>query len=138
MADRAKRITAARLIAAIKGSDGIKARICKAAKVSHHTLNKWIRTSKSVGDAYELECGDVLAVAQSVVVGNIEAAAKTQANDDAGTKQVDSADAKWYLSKKGKHEGFGAEDTAPTVHIGITLGDWRKRRTARRKQVEEL
>lgn len=138
----ATRITAARIIAAIAGSDGIKSRIYGKIPCSPTTLDKWLRTAPTVMAAYRAECDKMLGIAHGVVTGNIRAAAdKQEANEKDPKKkgsQVDSGDARWYLTKKGKHEGFGADETVPTVQIGITLGDWRKRSRDRRKQVEDL
>jgi len=138
----APRITAALLIAAIEGSHGIKSVIYGKVPCSAQTLDRWLTKSPTVLAAYETECSKMLGIAHSVVTGNILAASVKQEANKADPKkkglQVDSGDARWYLTKKGKHEGFGAEDTVQTVKIGITLGDWRKRSRDRRQQVEDL
>ena len=135
------RFTAARIIAAIADSDGIKSVIYGRVPCSATTLDRWLSRSPTVAAAYEDECNKMLGAAQSVVIGNIQAARRTQkknkGTDDDGV-QVDSGDAKWFLTKKGKHLGFGSDEISQEVHIGITLGDWRKRHKDRRKQVEDL
>jgi len=130
------RVTVARIIAAIEGSNGIKSVICAAASCSYKTLNKYIGNSKRVRVAFDDECNKMIGLAHSVVANNIRASAKQQEGND--TAQADSADAKWYLARKGKDHGFGTEPVAPVVAIDLTLNTWRKQAADRRKQVEDL
>lgn len=131
-----KRLTAARFIAAIKGSGGIKSTICKRVGCDILTLQKYLVKYPTIGAAYEDECNKILGLAHSVVVGNIQIARKQQSQE--GADQVDSKDAKWYLSRKGRHEGFGKDVSTPQVTVNVSLADWKRNAAERRKQVDDL
>lgn len=129
-----KRLTITRFLAAIEGSKGIKSVVCQRLPCHALTFERWIAKHVAVKEAFDTECNRMLGIAHSVVTGNIELALAEQEETGA---QVDSSDAKWYLSKKGKDQGFG---TAPgvSVQVGVTLVNWRKQAETRRKQVEDL
>jgi len=52
----------------------------------------------TVKRAYDAECEAMLDLAESAVLRNIKLAAQGEG---------DTADAKWYLTKKGKRRGYG-------------------------------
>lgn len=95
----------------IKGSGGIISTIAAKVGCEWETAERWLKSNARLLSLYEAECETVLDVAESVVYGNVQAAAKLQADArKAGAAAiVDSADAKWLLTKKGKRRGYGDE-----------------------------
>ncbi len=95
----------------IKGSGGIVSTIAAKVGCEWNTAEKWIKNNASLKALYDAECETVLDVAESVVYGNVQAAAKLQADARkiGAAAIVDSADAKWLLTKKGKRRGYGDE-----------------------------
>ncbi len=95
----------------IKGSGGIVSTIAAKVGCEWNTAEKWIKNNASLKALYDAECETVLDVAESVVYGNVQVAAKLQADArKVGVAAiVDSADAKWLLTKKGKRRGYGDE-----------------------------
>jgi len=96
--------TAEQFINAIQGSGGIITVIAAKVNCDWNTAKKYIETKPTVKKAYDDECERVADTAESVVIGNIQLAAKLQRD---AKIQVDSGDAKWWLTKKGKGRGFG-------------------------------
>ena len=84
--------TAKQFIDAIPGSGGIVTTISKRVGCTWHTAKKYINEYVTVKAAYDDECEAILDLAESTVLKNI--------------KDGDSADAKWYLSRKGKPRGY--------------------------------
>jgi hypothetical protein len=93
------------VLQAIKGSGGIKMTIARRLGITRPTLDKYIGQWKSAAVALQEEEENGLDVAESVIKGNIQAAAKLQQQTNYAII-VDSGDAKWYLSRKGRHRGY--------------------------------
>lgn len=93
----------------IKGSGGIISTIAARVGCDWNTARNWIDSSTKLTALYEAENEVILDVAESVVYGNVQAAAKLQAAATKGGQsiQVDSTDAKWLLTKRGKVRGYG-------------------------------
>jgi hypothetical protein len=89
-------------IKAIPGTAGIVSAIARKVGCDWHTAKKYIDAYPTIKQAYDDEVESNLDLAESVVMGNIKLAAEEQ---EAG-ERADTSDAKWYLSKKGKHRGF--------------------------------
>ena len=87
----------------IKGSGGIISTIAAKVGCEWNTAEKWIKNNASLKALYDAECETVLDVAESVVYGNVQAAAKLQADArKVGVAAiVDSADAKWLFDWAG-------------------------------------
>lgn len=106
--------TAQHFIEAIPGTGGIVSAIARKVGCDWNTANKWINDAPTVKRAYDAECEAMLDLAESTVLKNI--------------KDGDTADAKWYLTKKGKRRGYGdsmellGENGSPLV-IRLTWGD---------------
>ncbi len=83
---------AEQFIKAIPGSGGIVTTIAQRVDCDWHTAKKYIDTMPTVQQAYMDECEVVLDRAESVLITSIN--------------EGDSSDAKWYLTKKGKHRGY--------------------------------
>lgn len=79
-------------IAAIPKSGGIISTIAKRVGCDWNTAKKWCTEKPTVRQAYEAECESLLDMAEGVILKSIQGG--------------DSADAKWYLTKKGKHRGY--------------------------------
>lgn len=101
--------TAKQFIDAIKGSGAIKTAIASRVGCTVKTFEKYLRDYPTVNTAYEAEKEASLDVAESVVKTNIKFARKQQKllEQQQEYMTVDSSDAKWFLSKKGKNRGFG-------------------------------
>ena len=131
------RLTVERFKKAIEGSSGIKSVICARMPCDHVTLARWLAEHKSLRRAYDDECDKMLGLAHSVVTGNIEVALD-ELQEDGHKGQVDSSDAKWYLSKKGKAHGFGDEPAVQVTQNVLTLAEFNRRAEDRLRQVAEL
>lgn len=94
-------------INAIPGTGGIVSSIARKVGCVWNTANVWIQ-KPTVKRAYDDECEAVIDTAEGVVIGNIQAAVRKQQKGikDGDPVIVDSADAKWYLSRKGKRRGY--------------------------------
>jgi len=97
------RYKASQFIAAIPGSAGIISIITRRVGCDWNTTKKYVTQYPTVAAAYAAEIETPLDTAESVVIRNIQLAAKQQQEADA---PVDSADAKWYLTMKGKNRGY--------------------------------
>jgi hypothetical protein len=97
------RYKASQFIAAIPGSAGIISIITRRVGCDWNTTKKYVTQYPTVAAAYAAESETPLDTAESVVIRNIQLAAKQQQEADA---PVDSADAKWYLTMKGKNRGY--------------------------------
>ena len=131
------RLTVERFKEAISGSGGVKSAICARVPCGHNTLTRWLDKHASLRDAYEDECDRMIGKAHSVIVGNIKAAL-AELETPGHTGQVDSGDARWYLSKMGKHEGFGDGPDVTVTQNVLTIGDFNKVAEARLKKILEL
>lgn len=82
----------------IPGTGGIISAIARKAGCDWRTAEKYIREHPTVRAAYDAECEAMLDLAESAVLRNIKLAAQGEG---------DTADAKWYLTKRGKRRGYG-------------------------------
>jgi hypothetical protein len=129
MAKQPTKIRKAQLLKAIPGSGGIMSTIAARLDVDWNTARRAIEIYPEAQAAYDAECEGKLDIAESVVIKNVEIAAlrqkeqidrrNAQPKDERPLEisQVDSADAKWLLSKRGKRRGYG-----DSVEIGGPLG----------------
>jgi hypothetical protein len=101
--------TAQQFINAIPGSGGIISTIARRVDCNWSTAKKYIESFSTIKAAYDDEREAILDVAESVVYGNIQAAAKIQRSTDYNA-QVDSSDAKWLLARKGKDRGYAEQN----------------------------
>jgi len=100
---RSNQYTAAQFIEAIKGSRGIVSTIARRVGCHWNTADKYINEYPTVRAAYDAEKEALLDLSESVVARNIEIAQQIQDNEG---EMVDTADAKWYLTMKGKGRGY--------------------------------
>jgi hypothetical protein len=117
------------VLLAIKGSGGIKTAIAQRLGVNRVTVDAYLLRWKSAQAAYDEENEITLDVAESVILGNIRAAAKqVQAGEIA-----DSGDAWKLLRLKGAARGYKevsrqevehSGDIATKAYIGISPDDW--------------
>jgi len=118
--------TAEQIIKAIKGSGGIKSTIAvNLGGASYHTVQKYIDKYPTVKEAFEAEREKNLDRAEGVIMGNIALGAKTL-SDPNNKQPVDSGDAKWLLSRLGKHRGYADKseiEHSGDVNIVLTWGD---------------
>jgi len=94
--------TAQDFIAAIPGTGGIISAIARKVGCEWETARAWIDKYPTVKRAYDAECEAMLDLAESTLLKNV--------------KDGDTADAKWYLTKKGKRRGYGE-----SVDINATI-----------------
>ena len=105
-----QRYTASDFEPHIPNSGGIIDTIATRAGCAWQTAANHIRRTPRLQALFDAECETALDLAESVIVGNILAAAalqKAAAAAGGDVPIVDSSDAKWFLSKKGKARGYG-------------------------------
>ncbi len=90
---KGNQFTAEQVIEAIKASGGIVTTVARKMGCDWHTARKYIDNYPTIGQAYKDECESVLDMCESALFTNI--------------KTGDTSDAKWFLSKRGKHRGYG-------------------------------
>ena len=85
--------SAQQFIKAIPGTGGIITAIAQRVGCEWHTAKKYITTYATIAQAYADEQERVLDRAESVLITSIN--------------EGNTQDAKWMLSRKGKHRGYG-------------------------------
>lgn len=102
------------VIAAIQGSGGVVSVIARRCGVEWQTIKSMLARHASVKAAWEAERESMLDLAESVVFQNVRLAQRAQqptkdpaTGEDVYPLPVDTSDAKWMLSKRGKHRGYG-------------------------------
>lgn len=118
------------ILDAIPGSGGIVSTIADSMGVSWATARKALDENPEAFQAFEAEQEKRLDLAESVVIMNIQMAARQQKKG----YFADTSDAKWYLSKKGKKREYGensqvdltnSDGTLKSGEIGVRLIDYR-------------
>lgn len=94
---------ASQFIKHIPGSGGIISTIASRVGCDWHTAKKYIDTMPTVAQVYKDEVESVTDLAESLLLKNIQLAQKEQKETG---KPVDTADARWYLTRKGKGRGY--------------------------------
>jgi hypothetical protein len=121
---------------AIPDSDGIKSVICQRVGCSIQSLNGWLRKHPTLQAAYDTEVSHTLGYVHSLLLDNIELAQEQQ---EATGQPVDSQDMRWYLSKKGRDQGFGNDAPTQTQQVTVvSLSAWKKQAKSRLSQVEDM
>lgn len=105
-------------ISAIPGTGGIVTVIANRVGCHRKTATWYIENYPTVKAAYDAEREAITDMAEGVVLGNIQLA-HDKLDEKDNKKQVDSGDAKWYLSRKGKNRGY----TERTEITGADGGD---------------
>lgn len=103
--------TAESVIAAIKGTAGVKATIARKLNVSRWTVDNYLERWVTVREAYEEEKAGVSDAARSVVIADI-----------VNNRNVETA--KWWLRMKERDE-FSDKSQTDITSGGDKLGDWR-------------
>jgi hypothetical protein len=133
-------------IDAIPGTDGIVSAIARKVGCAWQTAEKYILEYPSVHAAWVAERETILDLSESVLGRNIRLAQRAQEpTRDAEGKvvayplPVDTSDAKWMLSKRGKGRGYGDKlELDGSLNLtSMTLAEWRRAVTARRKGAQE-
>lgn len=113
---------------AIPGSGGVVSTIAARVGCDWHTVIAWLEKSPTLAQLYNDECEKTIDKAESVVLANIQAAATAQREANYRI-QVDSSDAKWYLSAKAKSRGYGKQEIEQTLkhegNIDVEFVDYR-------------
>ena len=100
-----KQYTAQEFIEAIPGSSGIISTIAKRVGCRWQTAQSYINDYPTIKAAFDAERESLLDIAESVLANNIKVALLQQQLGK-GTVTADSTDAKWLLSRLGKHRGY--------------------------------
>ena len=98
MSRQGSKYSAQDFIDAIPGTGGIISAIARKVGCDWKTADSWVRDFPTVKRAYDAECEAMLDLAESAVLRNTKLAAQGEG---------DTADAKWYLTKRGKRRGYG-------------------------------
>lgn len=113
---------------AIPGSGGVISTIATRVGCDWHTVVAWLEKSPTLARLYDDECEKTIDAAESVVLANIQAAATAQREANYRI-QVDSSDAKWYLSAKAKSRGYGTQSVEQKLthegNIDVEFVDYR-------------
>ncbi len=112
--------TAKQFIDAIPGTGGIVSTIADRVGCKWHTAKKYIEKYPTVKDVYNEEIERVIDLAEGVLIQNIQIAAK-QAK--AG-RAVDTADVKWFLSRKAKTRGYVERQEVTGADGGAVIVKW--------------
>lgn len=93
----------------IKDSGGIISTIADRAGCAWKTVKTHIERTPKLQELFESECETSLDLAESVIVNNIKAARRLQVEAEAAGACVivDSSDARWFLTRKGRGRGYG-------------------------------
>ena len=101
----------------IKGSGGIIDVVATRTGCSWRTAKRHLEQNPRLKMLFDAESASALDWAESVIIENIWAARRQQQEAEAEGRDVpivDSSDAKWFLSRKGKGRGDG-DATAVTL-----------------------
>lgn len=90
-------------INAIRGTGGIITTIAARVGCSWNTAKKYIDEHSTVKAAYDEEIERTIDKAEGVLLKNIDNAARLA---QYGSAVVDTADVKWFLSRKAKTRGY--------------------------------
>lgn len=93
----------------IAGSGGIVNTVADRVGCAWRTARDHIQRTPKLKSLFDAECETALDEAESVIVGNILSARRLQQEAEAAGLDVivDSSDARWLLTKKGKRRGYG-------------------------------
>jgi len=98
-----RNFTKEQVLKAIEGTAGIMSTVASRLQCEWHTaqsyVDKWVCTQ----EAFKNERERVLDLAESVLIQNIRLMSKVQTESG---EIVDTGDAKWMLSRMGKHRGY--------------------------------
>jgi len=98
-----RRYTVKQFLKAIPDSGGIIGTIADRVGCTWVTAERFIREHPTVQAAYDAERENILDRSESLLFVNIRLQQKEQAQL---RRPVDSSDAKWLLSRRGKHRGY--------------------------------
>jgi len=93
---------------AIEGSGGIKATIAMRLDVSRNTVDNYLKRWATAQEAYTQETETNTDIAESIILGNMQAALQQQRDLKKDNKPaiVESGDAWKYLQYKGRERGY--------------------------------
>ena len=91
------------VLRAIEGSGGIMSAVASSLECAWHTAKKYVNKWESTKRAFEAENERTLDKAESLIERNITLGLRMQQESK---QPVDSGDAKWLLSRKGKARGY--------------------------------
>jgi len=120
MTRRAKNYPLDIMLDAIKGSGGITLTVAQRLQCDWMTAQKYINKWETSKTAFEAEGQQILDIAESVLERNIRIAYNQQRDPQTGEEHlVDTSDAKWILSRKGKERGYADKSE---VEVGTAKG----------------
>jgi len=108
------------VLKAIEGSGGIKATIALRLDVSRPTVDSYLKRWATAQEAYTQETETNTDIAESIILGNMQAALQQQRDlkKDQKPAIVESGDAWKYLQYKGRDRGY-----TPTTRTEVTGAD---------------
>ena len=112
--------TAKQFIDAIPGTGGIVSTIADRVGCKWHTARKYIEEYPTVKEVYNEEIERVIDLAEGVLIQNIQIAAKQAKSGH----DVDTADVKWFLSRKAKTRGYVERQEVTGADGGAVLVKW--------------
>ena len=129
-----KSYSAALFIAAIEGSEGVVATVLKRVGCGSNTFYRWLKRP-TVKEAWETATILGLGEDHSFLIESRNTQRKLMRNGE----DYSTADAKWLLSRLGKHIGFGNDPVAVQVTQNVTtVADFKRGFAARKAELDEL
>lgn len=122
MSKTKRKYTCAQFEAAIPDSGGIMSTIAKRVGCAWTVADAFIRRHPSLLELYNAELENNLDIAESVILTNIRMAHTKQSNSikNGAPETVDSTDAKWFVSKKGKGRGYSERTEQQTFNFDMS------------------
>lgn len=113
--------TEEQVLEAVPGSLGVVTYLARKLKIDSRTVREYLERWPAVKTAFEEEAIRIVDLSEVVVKRNVELSERTQMMNGV---VVDSTDARWFLSRKGKDRGYsertelsGPEGSEVTVRL---------------------
>ena len=110
------------VLKAIDGSGGIKATIALRLGVARNTFDTYLRRWATAQEAYTQETETNTDIAESIILGNMQAALQQQRDLKKDNKPaiVESGDAWKYLQYKGRERGYAQTTRGENLNVDLT------------------
>ena len=120
--DRNVKCTLEEVLKAIEGSGGIKATIALRLDVSRNTVDNYLKRWATAQEAYTQETETNTDIAESIILGNMQAALQQQRDLKKDNKPgiVESGDAWKYLQYKGRTRGYSPTTRGENLNVDLT------------------
>lgn len=123
--------TSAQVVAAIRGTGGIKQAIADRLGVHRHTVDYYLECYPAAEQEFINECEKEGDYAETVIISKMHETEQSKNKSRDGKKILIPTDkavdiARWYAAKKLRKRGYG--DALDITSDGERLGEWREER----------